>query len=200
MNTSAPTPAGSYKPVIFLGGAPGTGKSTIANRLVAKLDLDHRIGTGFIRAILQSESTEETEPLLFSMTFESDDPVTRVMWQARRLRAAVAACVDRARREGTSLVVEGSHLLPSVYRDLDVDVFAVLAASETDHRGRIEGHRHTQRTVSAEGVQRILEIDELYRQDARAAGVQVLSTDQPVDDLVQELVDLTCRHRGRGDS
>jgi 2-phosphoglycerate kinase len=183
-----------YKPVIFIGGAPGTGKSTLANLLLSRLDLDHRIGTGFIRAILQSETSAEREPQLFSTTFESDDPAARVVWQAHRMRPAVVACVDRARREGTSLVIEGSHLIPSVYCDLAVDVFAVLSApSETEHGRRIGGHRHTLRTVEAESIRRIREIDELYRRDADAAGVPVLSTDAPLDDLVQALVDLTRR-------
>jgi 2-phosphoglycerate kinase len=186
---------GGYKPVILLAGAPGTGKSTLANLLVSRLDLDHRIGTGFIRAILQSEATEETEPMLFSMTFESEDPAARVIWQANRMRAAVAACVDRAQREGTSLVVEGSHLLPTVYHDLPVDVFVTLsAASDTEHVRRIGGHRHTQRTVSTEGINRIREIDHLFRLDAAKAGVPVLSTDAPVEEVLQTLIDLVCRH------
>ena len=185
---------GGYKPVIFLAGAPGTGKSTLANLLVSRLDLDHRIGTGFIRAILQSETTEEREPLLFSMTFESDDPAARVVWQANRLRAAVTACVDRARREGTSLVVEGSHLLPTVYRDLPVDVFVTLSASQDpEDVRRIGGHRHTQRTVSTDGISRIRQIDHLFRVDAAKAGVAVLSTDVPLDELLQTLTDLVCR-------
>lgn len=196
MSALPPERLGDYKPVIFLAGAPGTGKSSLANLLVSRLDLDHRIGTGFIRAILQSEVTEEKEPLLFSMTFESEDPAARVIWQANRLRAAVTACVDRARREGTSLVVEGSHLLPTVYRDLPVDVFVTLAApDDPEHVLRIGGHRHTQRTVSTEGINRIREIDHLFRIDAANAGVSVLSTDVPVDELLQTLIDLVCARR-----
>jgi 2-phosphoglycerate kinase len=184
----------SYKPVIFLGGAPGTGKSTLTNLLLSRLDLDHRIGTGFIRAILQAEVSREREPLLFSRTFESEDPTAHVVWQARRLRAAVAACVDRARQEGTSLVVEGSHLLPSVYADLPVDVFAILAAApEMEHTRRIGGHRHTQRFIGADGLRAIRKIDDLYRLDAERAGVPVLSSDAALDELVDALVGMICR-------
>jgi len=184
----------SQKPVIFLGGAPGTGKSTLANLLLSRLDLDHRIGTGFIRAILQTEASPESEPLLFTRTFESEDPTGRVVWQARRMRNAVAACVERARHEGTSLVVEGSHLLPTVYADLPVDAFAILAAPpEAEHTRRIGGHRHTQRFIGADGIQAIRKIDALYRLDAERAGVPVLTTDAALDDLVETLVGMICR-------
>jgi 2-phosphoglycerate kinase len=193
-NAMVPTRPGWYKPVILLGGAPGTGKSTVANRLMSRLDLDHRIGTGFIRAILQAETTREAEPELFSMTFESEDPAARLIWQARRLRTAVAACVDRAQREGTSLVIEGSHLLPSVYHKLPADAFAILAApTETEHLSRIGGHRHTRRTVESEAVRRILQIDELFCTDAGLTGVPVLPGDAPVEDLVESLVGLAYR-------
>jgi 2-phosphoglycerate kinase len=194
-----PTWPGSYKPVILLGGAPGTGKSTVANRLMCRLDLDHRIGTGFIRAILQAETTREADPELFSMTFESEDPAGRVIWQARRLRTAVAACVDRAQREGTSLVIEGSHLLPSVYHELPVDAFAILAApTETEHLSRVDGHRHTRRTVGSEGIHRIRQIDELFCTDAGLTGVPVLSGDTPVEDLVESLVQFAYRRGTAG--
>jgi 2-phosphoglycerate kinase len=185
---------GSYKPILLIGGASGTGKSTLANLVLARLDLDHRIGTGFIRAVLQAEASEVTEPQLFSTTFGADDPVGRVVWQARRLRAAVASCVDRARREGTSLVIEGSHLLPSVYADLAVDAFAVLAAPPaTEHVLRIGGHRHTRRLVGADDVRRIREIDELYRREAEALGVPVLSADAGLDELVEAVVAMAGR-------
>jgi 2-phosphoglycerate kinase len=183
------------KPIVLLGGAPGTGKSTVASILSCRLDLDHRLGTGFIREILQAESSREREPALFRLTFESDNPIEHVLWQARRLRAAVVACVDRARREGTSLIVEGSHLIPTIYSDLHVDVFAVLVApQDEEHRRRIHGHRHTRRQVELDGVRRIQEIDLMYRREAKRAGVPLLSTEAPVDRVVEALVQLLHLH------
>jgi 2-phosphoglycerate kinase len=131
---------------------------------------------------------------LFALTFESDNPIEHVRWQALRLRSAVAACVGRARREGTSLIVEGSHLIPSIYSDLRVDAFAVLAAPDSEeHQRRIHGHRHTQRRVELEGFHRIVQIDRMYRRDAKRAGIPLLSTEAPVDQVVEAVIQLLHR-------
>jgi 2-phosphoglycerate kinase len=174
------------KPILLIGGAPGTGKSTLANHLVAALSLDHRIGTGFVRAVVQAESSPTAEPLLFSRTFDTDDPLPHVIWQARRLLPAVEACIERARLEGTSLVVEGSHLVPSVYGGLPVDAFVVLGApEETAHKHQILGETHSHRVVTDEQISRIRRIDSFYRSDAQKAGVPLLAS--------ADLPSLVCR-------
>src|ERR1700728_4782955 len=93
--------------IVLIAGTAGCGKTTLANRLAAQFDLDHRIGTGFIRAVVQSQTSVGVEPDLFLRSYEARDPVAHLQAQARRLRPAVLACIERARAEGTSLVVEG---------------------------------------------------------------------------------------------
>jgi 2-phosphoglycerate kinase len=165
----------STKPILLLGGAPGTGKSTLAGRLSAHLEMDHRIGTGFIRAVVQSEVSPDEDPDLFSMTFQADDPVAHLEKQALRLRNAVLACVERARREGTSLVVEGSHLIPSLYAGLEMDGFVVLGAPRPgEHLSRLLGPSHANRRISEHDLSRIRSLDLYYRSEAARLGVPVL--------------------------
>lgn len=161
--------AGGDKPVILIGGSPGTGKSTLAGDLSARLGFDHRLGTGFVRAVLQSESSPETEPELFSLTFESDDPVLRLERQAHRLHRAVLACVARARREGTSLIIEGSHLIPSLYAQADHDLFIVLAAPPPSrHLARLRGPTHSRRAISERAWDNVQRLEAYYRDQAVA--------------------------------
>lgn len=163
------------KPIFLVGGAPGAGKSTLAARLSDRLVVDHRIGTGFIRAVVQSETDVDKDPGLFSMTFEASDPVDHMETQARRLQAAVMACIERARRDGTSLVVEGSHLIPSLYCQAPVDLFLVLGAPPPeDHLSRLMGPTHANRRISEPDLSKIRELDDYYRREAARWSVPVM--------------------------
>jgi 2-phosphoglycerate kinase len=158
-------------PVILVGGTAGCGKTTLAGQLTAAFDLDHRIGTGFIRAVLQSQADEVAEPALFLRTYESDDPVAGVRRQAARLQPAVLACIRRARDEGTSLVIEGTHLLPDLYHDQDVAFLVLEQPGEEEHTRRLSGRRHTRRRIEATDVTRIRRIGAFYDTEARRLGV-----------------------------
>lgn len=161
-----------WKPVVLIGGTAGTGKSSLANRLCAELGLDHRIGTGFIRAVLCSQTTPERDPELFSFTFRAEDPVAHLRIQAERLQPAVLACIRRAQEEGTSLVVEGPHLLPSIYAGLGVDAYVVLAApGAAEHRERLTGPTHARRDISDEDVRNARRIDAHLAAEADRHGV-----------------------------
>jgi 2-phosphoglycerate kinase len=163
---------GTFKPVVLVGGTAGTGKSSLANRLCAQLPVDHRIGTGFIRAVLCSETTPERDPELFSFTFRAEDPIAHLHVQAERLRPAVLACIQRAQDEGTSLVVEGPHLLPSLYADVPVAAFFVLGAPPAEeHRTRLTGPTHARREISDRDLRNARLIDAHIAEDAQRRGV-----------------------------
>jgi len=170
--TTASNGTGPYKPVVLIGGTAGTGKSSLANRLCAELGLDHRIGTGFIRAVVCSETVPELDPELFSFTFRADDPVAHLRIQSERLRPAIVACIRRAQEEGTSLVVEGPHLLPSLYWDIPVSTHIVLAApAPLEHRNRLTGPTHSRRRISDEDWRNARLIDSHIAAEAERFGV-----------------------------
>ena len=159
--------------IVLIGGTAGCGKTTLANRLVAHLDLDHRIGTGFIRAVLQSQTDPAVDPLLFRHTYESDDPLGNLQAQALRLLPAVRSCVDRARAEGTSLVVEGTHLLPDLYHDAGARFVVLEPPDPIEHRRRLHG-RHARRSITIGDLAAARAIGDLYRSEAARLGVPSL--------------------------
>jgi 2-phosphoglycerate kinase len=162
----------AYKPVVLVGGTAGSGKSSLANQLCARLSIDHRIGTGFIRAVLCSETSPERDPELFSFTFHAEDPVAHLQIQAERLRPAVLACIRRAQDEGTSLVIEGPHLLPSMYAQLPVAAFFVLGAPPpVEHRDRLHGLTHARRRISDQDWHNARLLDAHIAADAERHGV-----------------------------
>jgi 2-phosphoglycerate kinase len=162
----------STKPIILIGGTAGTGKTTLASELSWRLGLDHRIGTGFIREIVKSQHRKEDCLELHGFTFRSKQPVANIAAQARRLRPAIIACIERARREGTSLLVEGTHLLPSLYHDVMVDLFVVLAAPELEeHKKRLGGPSHLHRQTTDADFANVRLIDQHLGSEAARWGI-----------------------------
>lgn len=156
------------KPIILVGGTAGTGKSTLARELSSRLGIDHRLGTGFIREVLRSETSQAKDPDLFTFTFRSDNPIKTLIAQARRLQPAILSCIRRARNEGTSLIIEGNHLLPELYSDVNVDLYLVLSAPQLEeHLRRLRGPSHLKRNITAADFRNAVMINEYFRTEAQ---------------------------------
>lgn len=163
------------KPVILIGGTAGTGKSTLARELSSSLGLDHRLGTGFLREALRSETSPAKDPDLFTFTFRSDNPIRTLIAQAQRLRPAIVACIRRARNEGTSLIIEGTHLVPELYRDVEPDLYLILAAPRLDeHLRRLQGPSHLRRNITADDFRNAVMINEYFHSEAERCGAPFL--------------------------
>jgi 2-phosphoglycerate kinase len=156
------------KPIILVGGTAGTGKSTLARELSSHLEIDHRLGTGFIREVLRSETSPAKDPDLFTFTFRSDNPIKTLMAQARRLRPAIQSCIQRAQNEGTSLIIEGTHLVPELYDEMGADLYFILSAPALDeHLRRLQGPSHLKRTITADDFKHAVMINEYFRAQAQ---------------------------------
>jgi len=178
----------STKPIILIGGTAGTGKTTLASELSWRLGLDHRIGTGFIREIVKSQHRKEDCLELHGFTFRSEQPVTNIVAQAQRLKPAIIACIERARREGTSLLVEGTHLLPSLYYDVIVDLFVVLAAPELgEHKRRLCGPSHLHRQTTDADLANVRLIDQYLGSEAARWGIRCEPYGSGVEKFMREL-------------
>src|SRR3954471_20811865 len=176
------------KPIVLIGGASGAGKTTLAGRIKCELGLDHFLGTGFVRAIVQAETTVERDPSLFSMTFQAQDPVDHIVTQAKRLSPAVLRCIDRARAEGTSIVIEGTHLIPALYHDAGADLYLVLRAPPVAaHADWVRGATHTNRLIGDADMVNIRRIDDYLTAEAAAHGVTVVEPSDNLDDILEAI-------------
>jgi 2-phosphoglycerate kinase len=163
------------KPIILIGGTAGTGKSTLARELSSRLKIDHRLGTGFMREVLRSETSQAKDPELFTFTFRSENPIKTLIAQARRLRPAVLSCIRRARNEGTSLIIEGNHLLPELYQDAAADLYLILSAPPLDeHLRRLQGPSHLKRDITASDFKNAVMINEYLRAEAQRSSLPFL--------------------------
>jgi|SRR3989344_3145136 len=148
-----------HKSIILIGGTAGTGKTTLAQEMCDRLHIDHRLGTGFIREVVKSQTTKELDPFLFDYTFRANNPVDLFVNQSERIYSAINACIDRAKQEGTSLIIEGNHLIPQLYFKSDVNLYVVISAPDFEiHRQQLQGTTHMTRPLSPSDIHNIREI------------------------------------------
>jgi 2-phosphoglycerate kinase len=119
--------------VVLIGGATGVGKSTMATQIAARLGIVRVIPTDAIREVMRGMFSRDLMPTLYTSSFDADTalrepparPADPVIVGFREQTTAVAvgirALIERAAVEGTSVIIEGAHLVPGF---LDVPLFA----------------------------------------------------------------------------
>jgi 2-phosphoglycerate kinase len=164
------------KPVVLIGGPAGAGKSTLARELECHFGFDHRLGVGFLREVVRSETDQDRDPLLFLYSFAGPDPTSTLWRQAKRLQPAVEACIERAHREGTSLILEGTQLLPELYHDHPyvTDFLVLEAPAGAEHHQRLLGSSHTKRQLDDEALAQIGTTNAYYVEQAQLYNVPSL--------------------------
>lgn len=186
--------------VILLAGAPGTGKSTIANLLVQRLGLSHHLSTGFIRASIRQFLPDSQVKLMARHAFDAweelpkpldtaIDPVLQgLMAQAEVLKPAIKECVGRANREGIGLVVEGSHLIPQIFDPGELGATLLCVLDVPDRKllqKRALSDNHSRRTLNHTQLDRLLALQETIVGQAKDFGRPVVMNNRLPDAIRQ---------------
>src|SRR5207249_1125280 len=108
--------------VLLIGGATGTGKSTVATEIAYRLGITRVTSTDFVRQTMRAFFSHEFMPSIHYSSFEAglavpdaDDPlVAGFLEQSRQVLVGVRASIERALQEGWSMVLEGVHLVPGL--------------------------------------------------------------------------------------
>jgi 2-phosphoglycerate kinase len=108
--------------VILVGGATGTGKSTVATELAYRFGITRVTSTDFIRQTMRAFFSKGFMPSIHYSSFEAgdafpdaDDPLSfGFLQQSRNVLVGVRASMERALEEGWSMVLEGVHLVPGL--------------------------------------------------------------------------------------
>jgi 2-phosphoglycerate kinase len=108
--------------ILLVGGATGTGKSTVATEAAYRLGITRVTSTDFIRQTMRAFFSSEFMPSIHYSSFEvggrdADEPdplLNGFLEQTRNVLVGVRAAIDRAMQEGWSMVLEGVHLVPGM--------------------------------------------------------------------------------------
>jgi 2-phosphoglycerate kinase len=114
--------------VLLVGGATGTGKSSLATELAYRFGISRITSTDAVRQVMRTSFAPELLPALHYSSFEAGDALKipmpdpdagdRALYgfiqQAEQVAVGANAIIDRAVMEGLSTVVEGVHLVPGL--------------------------------------------------------------------------------------
>jgi 2-phosphoglycerate kinase len=110
--------------LVLVGGATGTGKSTVATEVAHRLGITRVTSTDVVRQTMRAFFSHEFMPAIHYSSFEAgaaveapdDEAADRCLFgfveQTRNVLVGVRAVLGRALEEGYSLALEGVHLVP----------------------------------------------------------------------------------------
>ncbi len=128
--------------VLLVGGATGTGKSTVATEAAHRLGITRVTSTDFIRQTIRAYFPPSEMPAVHASSFEAGDPVDGVeagfLEQTRRVLVGVEASIERALNEGWSMAIEGVHLVPGM---VPAEIEGALLVHAVLHVESVEEHR-----------------------------------------------------------
>jgi 2-phosphoglycerate kinase len=190
--------------IVLIGGATGTGKSTVATEVAHRLGITRVTSTDVIRQTLRAFFDTRAMPSIHASTFEGEPLLPAFLEQSEHVLMGVGAAIDRARDERWSIVVEGVHLVPGLFpvefEDANVVQCVLSIEEETLHAAHFwirdatsGGLRPVDRYL--DHLDAIRRVQALLVERATLAGVPVIEntnverTVEAVLSLVREVVE-----------
>jgi 2-phosphoglycerate kinase len=193
--------------VLLVGGATGTGKSTIATEVAYRLGISRVTSTDFVRQTMRAFFSREFMPSIHYSSFEAgkavsglaaEQSISGFLEQTRNVLVGVQAAIDRVLEEGWSMVLEGVHLVPGmlpVALERAVLVQCVLHITDPEEHAEhfivrdvaSDGTRSLDKYLA--GFDEIREIQEFLVERARDVGVAVIENEN-IESATAELMEL----------
>ncbi|MDQ3890194.1 MAG: hypothetical protein M3312_06535 [Actinomycetota bacterium] len=204
--------------ILLVGGATGTGKSTVTTEVAHRLGVTRVTSTDFVRQTMRAFFSRDFMPTIHYSSFEAGQGVSEdevgdrtlhgFLEQTRNVLVGASAAIERALAEGYSLALEGVHLVPGLVRTSFPGAIVsqcVLAIEDEGEHARhflvrgaaSEGLRPVEKYVRA--LPEIRRIQDYLVERARRAGVPVIeNTDR--EQAVEAVVRLVLSEVERGTS
>lgn len=165
--------------IILVGGAAGTGKTSLAKDLCRELNIAHRIGSGFVREIAKSFVTREENPFLYNYSFRPHTQITpfkNLVKQSQAIRMAIQRCMNRAFDEGTSIVIEGVNVIPGLIDPERATMSLILTVSDAQqHLEMARGTSHNKRRIDERDFENIRQTQQEFERTGKEHGWHIIN-------------------------
>ena len=196
--------------IVLVGGATGTGKSTVATEVAHRLGITRVTSTDFVRQTMRAFFSREFMPSVHYSSFDAGDALPAAekeegdplilgfIDQTRHVLVGIDAAIKRVLEEGWSMVLEGVHLVPGMLPPIEgaLVVHCVLAIDDEEvHAGHfwirdasLGGVRPVEKYLDSLGS--IRRIQSFIVEQARRTDVPVVENESMEDAIaaVMELV------------
>ena len=152
-----------FKNKIFLiGGASAVTKSSLSFELMKKHNIIHKLGSGFIREMAKSFILKKDNKHLYTHSFETNlrNPIKNLIQQSVPLKKMFQNAINRANREGTSMIIEGVNIIPGLmeFNDIDSKVLLVVRDEQKHFKMLKKNNTHKLRKVNEKYFHNIRQI------------------------------------------
>jgi 2-phosphoglycerate kinase len=199
--------------IVLVGGATGTGKSTITTEVAHRLGITRVTSTDFVRQTMRAFFSEAFMPSIHYSSFEvgravevaandrRDANLHGFLEQTRNVLVGVRAVIDRALTESHSMALEGVHLVPgavpAALEGAIVSQCVIAISDEEEHASHFwvrdadsEGLRPVEKYLNA--LPEIRKIQDYLTARAEEAGVTVIENsdrEEAVDAVIRLVLD-----------
>jgi 2-phosphoglycerate kinase len=205
--------------ILLVGGATGTGKSTITTEVAHRLGITRVTSTDFVRQTMRAFFSEAFMPSIHYSSFEAgkavrpsdaerrDTDLQGFLEQTRNVLVGVRAVMERALTENHSMALEGVHvvpgLLPVALEGAILTQCLVAISDEEEHARHFwvrdvdsEGVRPVEKYLAA--LPQIRRIQDYLVARAEEEGIPVIDNsdrEDAVDQVIRLVLDTFERER-----
>ncbi len=202
--------------IILVGGANGSGKSSISSELAHRLDIVRTQSTDMLREVMRLLAPERLVPTLHTSSFEAytqmptvsdtyktEEMIAGYLTQSRQVGVGVEGVLNRTCNERVSLIIEGVHLHPQLMDRISKEtdalvvpiILAVLRPKRLNKRlvgrGQVISSRRSERYL--ESFNKIWDLQSFLVSQADEYNIPIVANDNE-DDTLREIMQTISDH------